>query len=165
MDYGYSDYNAFVPIIQDSLSKKWYVVDIVRKNHLSSNEIVNEFFALSKKIEDEWKIPKNKQYAVADTSHQQISRDIYNKGFYNVSNAEKLGEVQMLQDLATDCALGNVLMIKGGEVDNACNIASWRFDEERQAVIYECDDAFNHSAGISDIIDSLKYAHHLTYRI
>ena len=165
MDYGYSDYNAFVPIVRDSLSKKWYVVDIVRKNHLSSTEIVNEFLALSKKIETEWKIPKNKQYAVADTSHQQISRDIYNKGFYNVSNAEKLGEVQMLQDLATDCALSNVLMIKGSDVDNACNIASWKFDEERQAVIYEVDDKFNHENKISDIVDALKYAHHLTYRV
>lgn len=165
MDYGYSDYNAFVPMIRDSLSKKWYVVDIVRKNHLSSTEIVNEFLTLSKKIETDWKIPKNKQYAVADTSHQQITRDIYNKGFYNISNAEKLGEVQMFQDLATDCSLGNVLMIKGSDVDNAFNIASWRFDEERQAVIYEVDDKFNHENGISDIADAMKYAHHLTYRI
>jgi hypothetical protein len=165
MDYGYSDYNAFVPIIRDSLSKKWYVIDSVRKNHLSSSEIVNEFFALSKKIEDEWKIPKNKQYAVADTSHQQISRDIYNKGFYNISNSEKLGEVQMFQDLSTDCSLGNVNVIKGSDVDNAFNIASWKFDEERQAVIYEVDDVFNHSAGISDIADAMKYAHHLTYRV
>ena len=28
---------------------------------MQSNEIVNEFFALSKKIEDEWKIPMSKQ--------------------------------------------------------------------------------------------------------
>lgn len=165
VDFGYSDYNAFVPMIRDSLSKKWYVADTVRKNHLSSNEIVNEFLALSKKIEDEWKIPKNKQYAVADVSHLQIVRDIYNKGFYNISSAEKLHETEMLQDLSTDCALGNVLMIKGSDVDNACNIASWKFDEERQAVIYEIDDAFNHSAGISDLIDSLKYAHRLSVRM
>ena len=165
MDYGYSDYNAFVPMIRDSLSKKWYVIDSVRKNHLSSSEIVNEFFALSKKIEDEWKIPKNKQYAVADTSHQQISRDIYNKGFYNISNSEKLGEVQMFQDLSTDCSLGNVNVIKGSDVDNAFNIASWRFDEERQAVIYEVDDKFNHENKISDIADAMKYAHHLTYLV
>lgn len=164
-DYGFSDYNAFVPMIRDSLSKKWYVIDTVRKNHLSSNEIVNEFLALSKKIEDEWKIPKNNQYAVMDSSHQQISRDIYNKGFFNISNAEKIGEVQMFQDLSTDCSLGNVLIVKGSEVDNACNIASWRFDEERQAVIYEVDDKFNHENKISDIMDALKYAHHLIYRI
>ena len=165
MDYGYSDYNAFIPMIRDSLSKKWYVIDGVRKNHLSSNEIVNEFLALSNKIETEWKIPKNNQYAVADTSHQQITREIYNKGFYNISNAEKLGEVQMFQDLSTDCSLGNVLIVKGSEVDSACNIASWRFDEERQAVIYEVDDKFNHENKISDIMDALKYAHHLSYRV
>lgn len=165
MDYGFSDYNAFVPMIRDSLSKKWYVIDGIRKNHLSSSEIINEFFALSKKIEDDWKIPKNKQYAVADTSHQQISRDIYNKGFYNISNSEKLGEIQMLQDLSTDCSLGNVNIIKGSDVDNAFNIASWKFDEERQAVIYEVDDVFNHSNGISDIVDAIKYAHHLTFRV
>lgn len=165
MDYGYSDYNAFIPIIRDSLSKKWYVIDGVRKNHLSSTEIVNEFLALSNKIETEWKIPKNNQYAVADTSHQQITREIYNKGFYNISNAEKIGEVQMFQDLSTDCSLGNVLIVKGSEVDSACNIASWRFDEERQAVIYEVDDKFNHENKISDIMDALKYAHHLTYRV
>ena len=165
MDYGFSDYNSFVPLIRDSLSKKWYVVDGVRKNHLSSTEIVNEFFALSKKIETDWKIPMNKQYAVADTSHQMLSRTIYDRGFFNISNAEKLGEVQMFQDLATDCALGNVLMVKGSDVDKACNIASWQFDEERQAVIYSVDDAFNHENGISDIADALKYAHHLSYRI
>lgn len=165
MDYGYSDFNAFVPMIRDSLSKKWYVIGILRKNHLSSSEIVNEFMSLSKRIEDGWKIPKNKQYAVADTSHQQITREIYNKGFYNISNAEKLGEVQMFQDLATDCATGNVNIVKGSDVDNAFNIASWRFDEERQAVIYEVDDKFNHENKISDIADAMKYAHHLTYRI
>ena len=165
VDFGYSDYNAFVPMIRDSLSKKWYVVDTVRKNHLSSTEIVSEFLALSKKIEDEWKIPMSKQYAVADVSHLQIVRDIYNHGFFNISSAEKLHETEMLQDLSTDCVLGNVLMIKNSEIDQACNIASWKWDEERQAVIYEVDDAFNHSAGISDLIDSLKYAHHLSYRI
>ena len=165
MDYGFSDANSFVPLIRDSLSKKWYVVDIVRKNHLSSTEIVNEFFALSKKIEIDWKIPMHKQYAVADTSHQMLTREIYNKGFYNISNAEKLGEVQMFQDLATDCSLGNVMMVKDSDVDSALNIASWQFDEERQAVIYSVDDKFNHENGISDIADALKYAHHLTYRI
>ena len=164
-DYGYSDYNAFIPMIRDSLSKKWYVIDGVRKNHLSSNEIVNEFLNLSNKIETEWKIPKNNQYAVMDSSHQQISRDIYNRGFFNISNAEKIGEVQMFQDLSTDCSLGNVLIVKGSEVDNACNIASWQFDEERQAVIYSVDDKFNHENKISDIMDALKYAHHLSYRV
>lgn len=165
IDFGYSDYNAFVPMIRDSLSKKWYVIDGIRKNHLSSNEIVGEFFKLSKKIEDEWKIPMNKQYAVADVSHLQIVRDIYNHGFFNISSAEKLHETEMLQDLATDCALGNVLMIKNSEIDQACNVASWKWDEERQTTIYEIDDAFNHSAGISDLIDSLKYAHHLSIKM
>ena len=165
MDYGFSDANSFIPMIRDSLSKKWYIIDGVRKNHLSSNEIVEEFFKLSKKIEDEWKIPKKQQYAVADTSHQMLSRAIYDKGFYNISNAEKLHETEQLQDLATDCALGNVLMVKGSEVDNACNIASWKYDDERMAVVYEIDDVFNHSNGISDIIDALKYAHHLSMRL
>lgn len=165
VDFGYSDYNAFVPMIRDSLSKKWYVIDTVRKNHLSSEEIVSEFLALSKKIETEWKIPQTKQYAVADTSHLQIVRDIYNHGFFNISSAEKLGESQMIQDLATSCAMGDVLMVKNSEIDSACNVASWKWDEERQATIYEVDDAFNHSAGISDLIDALKYASHLTYRI
>lgn len=165
MDFGFADYNAFVPLIRDSLSKKWYVIDGVRKNHLSSTEIVEEFFALSKKIEDEWKIPMNKQYAVADTSHQQISRDIYNRGFYNISNAIKSEETQQLQDLSAECAYGNILMVKGSDVDQACNIASWKYDDERMAVIYEIDDLANHSAGISDIIDALKYANRLTYQV
>lgn len=164
-DFGFADYNAFIPLIRDSLSKKWYVIDGVRKNHLSSEEIVDEFFKLSKRIEDEWKIPKTKQYAVADTSHQMLSRTIYDKGFFNISNAIKTNETEQLQDLATDCALGNVLMVKGSEVDNACNIASWKYDDERMAVVYEIDDAWNHSNGISDVLDALKYAHHLTYRI
>lgn len=165
MDYGFSDYNAFVPMIRDAVSKKWYVIDIVRKNHLSSAQIVQEFLNLSKRIETEWKIPKEKQYAVADTSHQMLTREIYDKGFYNISNAEKLGEVQMFQDLATDCATGNVNIVKNSDVDNAFNIASWCFDEERQAVIYTVDDKFNHENGISDIADAIKYAHHLTFRV
>ena len=164
-DYGYSDYNSFVALVRDVLSKKWYVVDTVRKNHLSSNEIVEEFFKLSKKIEDEWKIPKTKQYAAMDSSHQQISRDIYNRGFFNINNAIKTNESQQLQDLATECAYGNILMVKGSEVDNACNIASWKYDDERMAVIYECDDLANHSAGISDVLDALKYANRLTYQV
>lgn len=165
MDYGYSDYNAFVPMIRDSLSKKWYVIDGVRKNHLSSTEIVNEFLALSNKIETEWKIPKNNQYAVADTSHQQITREIYNKGFYNISNAIKTNESQQLQDLASACSLGDINIIKGSDVDNILNVASWKWDEERQAVIYECDDALNHSVGISDVLDALKYANTLSYQV
>ena len=165
MDYGYSDYNAFVPLLRDSVNKKWYVIDIIRKNHLSSNEIVTEFMTLSRTIEDKYKISIKQQYAVADTSHQQITRDIYNKGFYNISNAEKLGEVQMLQDLATDCAIGTINIIQDSDVDTALNIASWQYDEERQAVVYQVDDKLNHEKGISDIVDALKYAHHLTYRV
>jgi hypothetical protein len=94
-----------------------------------------------------------------------LTREIYDKGFYNISNAEKLGEVQMFQDLATDCATGNVNIVKNSDVDNAFNIASWCFDEERQAVIYTVDDKFNHENGISDIADAIKYAHHLTFRV
>lgn len=165
MDYGYRDYNAFVPIIRDAVSKKWYIIYVYRANQLSSSEIVEAFNKLSEKITKDWKIPKEQQYAVADTSHQQITREIYNAGFYNISNAEKLGEVQMLQDLSTAASTGEIAMVKGSEIDNAFNIASWKWDPERMAVIYEVDDKYNHENGISDLVDALKYAHHLTYRV
>lgn len=164
MDYGYSDDNSFVSLVRDRASQKWYVVDLFHQNKMSSEQIVDKFFEQSKKLEEQWKIPRKQQYAVADTSHQQITRVIYDKGFYNISNAEKLGESQMLADMASDMASGRINIEKGKEVDTALNILSWKYDEERQAVIYEIDDKLAHDNRISDICDALKYAAHLTYR-
>lgn len=91
---------------------------------------------------------------VADSSHQQISQDIYNQGVYNIQNAYKLDENYQWARLGEALALGDLLIEENKPFDAECNQLVWQWNDEKGCVIYKVDDDAYHP----DIADSVKYA-------
>jgi len=91
---------------------------------------------------------------IADSSHQQISQDIYNQGVLNIQNAYKLDENYQWARLAEELAVGNLKIKKDDFFDMECDQLVWQWNQEKGCIIYKVDDDVFHP----DIADSVKYA-------
>ena len=155
VDYGWADYSSFAPILSDD-DGKMYLVDEFKQNKISSTDLVNKAHEIVEKIHTEWNIEYENIVFVADSSHQQISADMCNRGM-NVINAYKQDEAYQIAQVNEALNLGDLLIKKEGYFDLECNELSWQVNEEKNTVIYRIDDDLFHP----DIADSVKYA--LTY--
>jgi len=154
VDYGWRDYSSFAPIIIDSKGQA-YLVDEWKQNKTAASEIVKQAKLISEKIHKDFNIPNEDIHIVADSSHQQISQDIYNQGVFNIQNAYKLDESYQWSRLAEGLALGDLLIKQHDHFDKECDALVWQWNSEKGCVIYKVDDDVFHP----DIADSVKYAY------
>ena len=153
VDFGWRDYSSFAPILIDAngqayLTKEW------KQNKTASSEIVKQAKLLVDTFHKDYNIPMEDIKVVADSSHQQISQDIYNQGVYNIQNAYKLDENYQWARLGEALALGDLLIEENKPFDAECNQLVWQWNDEKGCVIYKVDDDAYHP----DIADSVKYA-------
>ena len=153
VDYGWADYSSFAPILIDTngqmrLYKEW------KQNKTASSEIVKQMKDLVEQIHNEFNIPVEDIHVVADSSHQQISQDIYNQGVLNIQNAYKLDENYQWARLAEVLHLGDLKIRKDEYFDKECDALIWKWNSEKGCIIYQVDDDAFHP----DIADSVKYA-------
>lgn len=153
IDYGWADYSSFAPILITN-NKTGYLINEWKENKTASSAIVNKMKALVESIHSTYNIPNENIKLVADSSHQQISFDIYNQGVINIENAYKLGENYQIARVAEALEIGNLLIKEGDYFDQECNSMVWKWNDENGTVIYEIDDKTFHP----DIADSVKYA-------
>lgn len=153
VDYGWADYSSFAPIIIDDKGQM-YLVNEWKQNKTPSSEIVKQMKILVEKIHKEYNIPNEDIKVVADSSHQQISQDIYNQGILNIQNAYKLDENYQWARLSEVLAVGDLLIKENDEFDKECDAIVWKWNAEKGCVIYQVDDEVFHP----DIADSVKYA-------
>lgn len=153
IDYGWADYSSFAPILITN-NKTGYLINEWKENKTASSAIVNKMKALVESIHTTYNIPNENIKLVADSSHQQISFDIYNQGVINIENAYKLGENYQIARVAEALEIGNLLIKEGDYFDQECNSMVWKWNDENGTVIYEIDDKTFHP----DIADSVKYA-------
>lgn len=153
VDYGWADYSSFAPIIITA-NRTGYLIEEWKQNQTPSSEIVNKMKALVDGIHTKYDIPTEDIHIVADSSHQQISFDIYNQGIFNIENAYKLGENYQIARVAEALSIGQLLIKEGDYFDQECNSMVWKWNEEAGIVVYEIDDKTFHP----DIADSVKYA-------
>lgn len=158
VDYGWADYSSFAPILIDNDGEGW-LFEEWKQNKTPSSEIVTKMKALSESIHKKFNIPEEDIHIVADSSHQQVSFDIYKQGILNVQNAYKLNENYQIARVAEALSIGTLHIKKDDYFDQECNALVWKWDDEKGVVVYEIDDKTFHP----DIADSVKYAWN-TYR-
>ncbi len=149
VDYGFSDYNSFVPVLVANDGKR-YVVGVYKANHLSASDLVKKSIEI-KQWAESLKIPKI--LFVADTSDQSISQDMWRQGV-KIQNCYKSDERLQWSKLKERLATGDLLIEKDGIIDEEAAKTVWKFDEEKRQVIYEIDDDVYHP----ESLDALKYA-------
>ena len=153
VDFGWADYSSFAPILVDDKGEG-YLIEEWKQNKTAASEIVNKARTLCESIHKKWNIPMEDIHLVADTSHQQISVDIYNQGIYNITNAYKQNEQYQIARVAEALEVGYLHIVEHGYFDQECNKLAWQWNDERGCVVYEIDDKNFHP----DIADSVKYA-------
>lgn len=153
LDFGFVDCTAFAPILIDT-NNNMYLVNEFKQSGMSSQAIIEKAKQLTDFIEKTYRIPRNNIKIVCDNNEQNISRDIYNAGVYNIECAYKQNQLYQL-GLVRDTLDSETLKIKkGGYFDNECNSMVWKWNSEKNSVIYELDDETFHG----DICDAVQYA-------
>lgn len=153
IDYGWSDNNAFVPLIRFK-DGTMYETDSICFNHSAASDIAEQAKELYERLSVKYKIPKENVLCLADTSDQSISQDIQNKGV-PVQNAYKVDKNQQIRDMRKALANGTLILSS----ENICNEVEsyvWKYNEETKSVIYETDDDFFHP----DLLDACRYAYY-----
>ena len=153
VDYGWTDYSSFAPILIDDKGQG-YMVSQWKANKTSSKVLVDKMKALVDAIHTKYNIPMEDIKIVADSSHQQISQDIYNMGVTNIQNAYKLEENYQWARLGESLSLGELLIERESYFDSECDMLVWQWNAEKGCVIYKIDDDTFHP----DIADAAKYA-------
>ncbi len=153
VDYGWTDYSSFAPIIFDAQGQG-YLINQWKQNKTSSKALVDKMKSLVDSIHNKYNIPMADVHVVADSSHQQISQDIYNMGVTNIQNAYKLEENYQWARLGEALSLGELLVEKDSPFDKECDALVWQWNAEKGCVIYKIDEDIFHP----DISDACKYA-------
>lgn len=153
VDFGWTDYSSIAPILFD---KDWngYLYDEWKENKTSSSVIVDNIKAKVDAIQKKFNIPLEDIKVIADSSHQQVSADVYNQGVTNIQNAYKLEENYQWARLAEALDLGDLKIKKDSPFEFERLRLSWQWSEERGCVVYKLDEDVQHP----DIADSVKYA-------
>lgn len=157
VDYGYEDYNAFVPIVWNN-EGNIYCLKSIKFNHASSEDIVNK----AKELEDEL----NRQYKVkpifiADNSDQSISQSIFRRGI-TIYNAYKVDLLAQITDTKEYVVNGTIQFVEADTkemIEEFKNLV-WKWDEANKCVIYEEDKEYYHG----HVFHALRYALN-TYRM
>lgn len=152
LDYGWRDYSSFAPIVYDEKGQM-YLVHEWKQNKTASSELVKVANEIKEKLHKEFDIPYSEILFVADSSHQQISQDMQNRGI-NIQNAYKFDENYRIAQVAEALAVQDLYIKKDEPFDVECNQLCWKFNDERGSVVYQIDEDVFHP----DIADSVKYA-------
>lgn len=158
VDYGWSDSNAFVPILLFN-DHTMHELDSVKFNHSSSSEIATQAKELYDRLAREHKIDQRRIMLVADTSDQSISREIQNMGV-PITNAYKVDRNQQIRDLRRALESGT-LTVSSDNVIDELEAYVWKYDEENKSVIYETDDNYYHPDCLAALRYAFYYASHL----
>lgn len=149
VDYGFSDNNAFAPVLWNS-EGKMYCVNEKKFNHSDVTTIVNTALEVRDAIRNKYKV---EPLFVADNSDQSISREIFNRGI-KIQNAYKVDLNFQISNLKEYLENGTLSIEKNGFVDKEAKQTVWKWDDEKKCVIYEIDDDYFHP----DILHALRYA-------
>lgn len=151
LDYGFTDYNSFVPVLVDNQGLRW-VRNVFKKNRMSASEIVakaNEYSEWAKSL----KIPK--VMFIADINDQSVSQDIWRSGI-NIVNAYKVDERLQWAKLKERLSTGEMILPQDCVLIDECARTVWKYDEDRKQVIGEIDDDIYHP----EALDALKYVNY-----
>lgn len=152
IDFGWTDCTAFAPILFDAHNQA-YLINEFKAPHLAASAIVDKCKEMNDFIHKTYNLPMEDIYLVADNNEQNIVRDIYNRGIYNIQCAYKQGESYQIAMLKDWLESGQLLIKQHSYLDEEADRICWKIDENGN-IIYELDDKVYHG----DIFDAVKYA-------
>ena len=153
VDYGTNDSNALVALGLSS-NGKIYEFETKKFNKSDVTTIVSEYETLANSLMEKYKIDKRQVVAVADTSDQSISNELWRKKV-NIFNAYKVDRIQQIFDTREALKRGDIL-IKSPELIEEMQCYIWKYDEETHSVIYETDDEYYHG----DCLAAMRYSYY-----
>lgn len=153
LDFGYVDATALAPILITE-DNRMFLAHEFKQSGLSATDIINEVKAKVDFISKTYGISSENIRVICDNNEQNISRDIYNAGVYNIECAYKQNQKYQLRLVRDSLDSGNLKIQKGSYFDQECNSLVWKWNQEKGCVIYEIDDETYHG----DICDAVQYA-------
>lgn len=157
VDYGYEDYNAFVPIVWNNEGNV-YCLKSIKFNHASSEDIVNKAKELEEELNKKYKV---KPIFIADNSDQSISQSIFRKGI-SIHNAYKVDLKAQITDTKEYIVNGTIQFVEADTkemIEEFKNLV-WKWDDNNKCVVYEEDVDYYHG----HVFHALRYALN-TYRM
>lgn len=160
VDFGYSDYNAFVSIMYNRNSGEGYILPLTRKFNKSTVssivEAAREVFEASKKfaLERNKDFELNHIYLYCDTNEQSISYEMSTKYGLPITNAYKHDKALARAELSDWLRTGKLKIFNKDDVliDEMERTIYKRDDQDN--IISEIDDSAFHP----DALDALLYA-------
>lgn len=153
VDFGFVDCTAIAPILVDT-EDNMYLVKAFKKPGMSASDIVSELKSTVDFVSTKFGLDKTKIKIITDTNEQNIDRDFYNAGIYNIQLAYKQNQKYQIALVRDSLESGTLKIKKDDEFDLECNRLVWKWDSEKGCVIYELDDNTFHG----DICDAVQYA-------
>ena len=154
LDFGFKDATALIPLLVDNQGQ-CYVYLETKERQMKATDIVAAAKAKTTMIQSKFSLPIENIKVVCDTNEPSIAADIYNQGVTNIENAYKNDKDYTLRLMKDALASGDILIMKGGSIDDECERTVWKWDSEKEECIYEIDDAVFHP----DSLDALRYAY------
>lgn len=132
-----------------------YVFSETKERQMKASDIVTALKAKVDFLRGKFSVPVSNIHIVTDHNEPSISADMYNQGLTNIELAYKQNSDYTLRLLKDALACGDILIQKGNSIDDECERTVWKWDTEREEVIYEIDDEAYHP----DSLDALRYAY------
>lgn len=154
VDFGFKDATAFIPLLVDDHGQ-CYVFSETKERQMKASDIVTALKAKVDFLKGKFGVPVSNIHIVTDHNEPSIAADMYNQGLTNIELAYKQNQDYTLRLLKDALASGDILIKKGDSIDDECERTVWKWNAEREEVIYEIDDAAYHP----DSLDALRYAY------
>lgn len=159
-DFGFSDYNAVVPVIADSATKTAIVLNSKKFNKSTVSTIAAEIMAtrdqaIKTALETNSNLDLSNVYVVCDTNEKSISYELYKTyNIPNVCNAYKHDKQLAITQLAEWCRTGIISIKDNDEVlKDEFSRTVYKRNEDDSITAEIADELFH-----PDAMDALLYA-------
>lgn len=154
LDFGFKDATAFIPLLVDNTGKCFVYLE-TKERQMKASDIVSAAKAKVTTLHNKFNVPVEKIHIVTDHNEPSIAADMYNQGLTNIELAYKSNKDYTLRLLKDALAASDIVIPKGGCIDDECERTVWKWNAEKEEVIYEIDDSVYHP----DALDSLRYSY------
>ena len=154
IDLGWKDKSAIVACLLDDKGQG-YVVSEFSEAGCGSSYLLEQCKAVRDSLAKVYKLPLENIHFITDTNEQNMTRDWYNQGLFELENVRKKS-VDYSIALVNEAIQTKQLHFKAnGPLDMDHKSTVYKWDQERQQVIYEEDKSVYHA----DAFHALRYAY------
>lgn len=160
VDFGFSDYNAIITLVADTLHRRAFVTRQSKFNKATVQDIIDD---VNKAMQDakELIFKRNPNVdissaisVICDTNEKSISFELSQTYRLPVYNAYKYDKMMSIAQLSEMLRRGEIQTTEGGVIADECEQVVYKRDDETDAILNEIDEDVFHP----DAMDALLYA-------